>query len=107
MDAPLTIMVSVYSLMVKNMNSEHRCRLCGRVIVQRHHNARYWLECATNMVGMSAYERAAYKENVRKNAIERKPKRSDGYTIEQIVALAAEANMTYGEYVQKMEEGLV
>lgn len=39
--------------------------------------------------------------------IERKPKRSDGYTIEQIVALAAEANMTYGEYVQKMEEGLV
>lgn len=62
MDAPLTIMVSVYSLMVKN---------------------------------------------VRKNAIERKPKRSDGYTIEQIVALAAEANMTYGEYVQKMEEGLV
>ena len=48
MDAPLTIMVSVYSLMVKNMNSEHRCRLCGRVIVQRHHNARYCRECATN-----------------------------------------------------------
>lgn len=60
-----------------------------------------WLECR------HTYERAAYKENVRKNAIERKPKRSDGYTIEQIVALAAEANMTYGEYVQKMEEGLV
>lgn len=100
-------MVSVYSLMVKNMNNEHRCRLCGRVIVRRHHNARYCRECATNMVGMSAYERAAYKENVRKNAIARKPKRSDGYTIEQIVALAAEANMTYGEYVRKMEEGLV
>ena len=62
MDAPLTIMVSVYSLMVKN---------------------------------------------VRKNAVERKPKRSDGYTIEQIVTLAAEASMAYGEYVQKMEEGLV
>lgn len=48
-------MVSVYSLMVKNMNNEHRFRLCGRVIVQRHHNARYCRECATNMVGMSAY----------------------------------------------------
>ena len=46
-------------------------------------------------------------KNVRKNAIEGKPKRSDGYTVEQIVTLAAEANMTYGEYVQKMEEGLV
>lgn len=55
MDAPLMTMVSVYSLMVKNMNNEHRCRLCGRVIVQRHHNARYYRECATNMVGMSAY----------------------------------------------------
>lgn len=46
-------------------------------------------------------------KNVRKNAVERKPKRSDGYTIEQIVTLAAEASMAYGEYVQKMEEGLV
>ena len=48
-------MVSVYSFMVKNMNNEHHCRLCGRMIVQRYHNARYCLECATNMVEMSAY----------------------------------------------------
>ena len=49
-------------------------------------------------------------KNVRKNTIERKPRRSDGYTVEQIVTLAAEASMAYGEYVQKkkkMEEGLV
>lgn len=58
-----------------------------------------WLECR--------HTKGQRIKRMSANAIERKPKRSDGYTIEQIVALAAEANMTYGEYVQKMEEGLV
>lgn len=57
------------------------------------------------MIMVSVY--SLMVKNVRKNAIEGKPKRFDGYTVEQIVTLAAEANMTYGEYVQKMEEGLV
>lgn len=87
--------------------NKHYCQLCGREIVKRHHNVRYCRECADNMVGMSKQTRAEYKEYIRKTATQRKPKRSDGYTIEQIVALAAEANMTYGEYVLKMEEGLV
>lgn len=87
--------------------NKHYCQLCGREIVKRHRNARYCRECADNMVGMSQQTRAEYKEHIRKTATQRKPKRSDGYSIEQIVALAAEANMTYGEYVLKMEEGLV
>lgn len=100
-------MVSVYSLMAKKVNTKHYCKLCGREILNRHPNSKYCRECADNMVGMSEQTRLEYKEYIRKMATQRKPKRSDGYTIEQIVALAAEANMTYGEYVQKMEEGLV
>lgn len=72
--------------------SEHRCVRCGAKLPEKYKMV-YCTEC---------------REQVRKTSMERKPRRAEStsgtLTISQVVRLAAERHVSYGEMVQILEK---